>query len=148
MLVEIDNADPEKLTALQGHMIWGLIIGILTLIRIVVRLTSAKPAPHKTGNKLLDKIGSSVHILLYVLVIGMVGSGVGTAILANLPDVVFQGIGMLPSNFNDLFPREAHGLFAIILMTLIILHITGSLFHQYILKDRLLGRMGIGRTRD
>ena len=139
MLAEIDNTDPEKIEALQGHMVWGLIIGILSLIRIVVRNISAKPAPQKTGYKFLDFIGRFVHILLYIFVIGMVASGVGIAILANLPDIVFQGIGSLPSSFDNLLPRNAHGLIAVILMTLIALHmffcIMGGL-HQKIIYVR------------
>ena len=57
MLAEIDNADPEKISALQGHMIWGLVIGLLMLGRIIVRFTAKHPAPARTGNGLLDRLG-------------------------------------------------------------------------------------------
>jgi len=146
MLAEIDNSNPEKVSALQGHIIWGLVVGVLMLVRILVRFTARCPAPTHTGNALLDRLGGLVHTLLYLLVIGMVASGLGTAILAGLPEVVFQGIGELPASFNDLSTRIAHGLIAKTLMVVIVLHVVAALFHQFKLKDRLLSRMGIGRA--
>ena len=148
MLAEMNNSNPEKTSALQGHMIWGLIIGVLMLARIVVRFTAQRPAPASTGNPLLDRLGGATHTLLYLLVIGMVGSGLASAILADLPEIVFQGTGELPASFNDLPPRIAHGVIAKILMALILLHVAAAFFHQFKLKDRLLSRMGIGQPRD
>ncbi|MDG2089700.1 MAG: cytochrome b/b6 domain-containing protein [Gammaproteobacteria bacterium] len=148
MLAGINNSDPEKVTALLGHMIWGLVVGALMLARIVVRFTVKRPAPVSTGNTILNHIGGLVHTLLYLFVIAMVASGIGISILAGLPEIVFQGIGELPTNFNDLPPRAAHGLIAKILMGLILLHIAAALFHQFKLKDRLLSRMGIGKAID
>jgi len=148
MLVELDNVDPGKVFALQGHMIWGLVVGALMLGRIVVRFTVKRPAPARTGNALLDRLGGLTHTLLYLLVIGMVASGLGTAILAGLPEIVFQGIGQLPASFNDSLPRIVHGVVATILMAVVVLHVVGVLFHQLKLKDSLLSRMGIGKARD
>jgi cytochrome b561 len=148
LLTEIDNADPEKIVALKGHMIFGLVVGVLMLARIVVRFTAKRPAPLRTGNALLDLLGKLTHTLLYLLVIGMVASGLGTSILAGLPEIVFQGIGQLPASFNDLPPRVAHGVLAKILMALILLHVAAAMFHQFKLKDKLLSRMGIGQPRD
>jgi len=97
---------------------------------------------------LLDRLGGLTHTLLYLLVIGMVASGLGTAILAGLPEIVFQGIGQLPASFNDSLPRIVHGVVATILMAVVVLHVVGVLFHQLKLKDSLLSRMGIGKARD
>ncbi len=147
-LAEIKNSNPEKISALQGHMIWGSVVGVLMLIRLVVRFTTRKPVTVQTGNALLDRIGAYTHALLYLLIISMVVAGLGIAIMAGLPDVVFLGHGELPASFDDLLPRAAHGLIAKILMAVIVLHVVGALYHQFILKDNLLSRMGIGKTGD
>lgn len=147
-LAGIDNADPQKVSALQGHMIWGLVVGALMLGRIIVRFTARRPAPARTGNTFLDRMGGLVHTLLYLLVLAMVASGIGISVMTGLPEVVFQGIGSLPESFNELPPRIGHGLIAKILMVLILLHIAAALFHQFKLKDRLISRMGIGRSLD
>jgi|TARA_B110000908_G_C10220441_1_gene435042 cytochrome b561 len=148
VLAEIDNVNPEKISALQGHMVFGLLVGVLMLVRIIVRFTSRRPAPRSTGNSLLDRLGGLTHALLYLLVIGMVASGIGISILTGLPQIVFQGVGELPASFNGLPPWIAHTVIAKILMALIALHIAGALFHHFKLKDDLLSRMGIGRARD
>lgn len=148
LLAEIDNSNPEKISALQGHMIMGLLVGVLMLVRVVVRVTSTRPAPKQTGSALLDRLGGLTHTLLYVLVFGMVASGIGMSILANLPEIVFQGVGELPTSFHELPPRIAHGIIAKILMALIVLHTVGALYHHFKLKDGLLSKMGIGRPRD
>lgn len=148
MLAQIDNSDPEKISALQGHMIWGIVIGVLMLARIVVRFTAKRPAPARTGNALLDRLGGLTHTLMYLLVLVMVASGLGTSFLAGLPEIVFQGSGSLPASFNDLPPRMVHGLIAKILMVLILLHVVAALYHQFKLKDKLFSRMGIGKLED
>jgi len=147
VLAEVDNTDPEKLFMLRGHMIMGMLIGALMIWRIIVRLKSIRPVAAHTGNALLDRLAGLAHFLLYILVIAMVTSGLGISILAGLPEIVFQGIGDLPTNFNDLPPRAAHGVIAKVLAAMIVLHIAGALYHQFKLKDNLLSRMGIGSTK-
>ena len=38
------------------------------------------------------------------------------------------------------------GLFAWLLISLVALHVAAAVYHQVVLKDRLLGRMGVGRA--
>jgi cytochrome b561 len=43
VLKEIPNTSPDKLGALQGHMLMGLAIGALMMVRLIVRLRTSHP---------------------------------------------------------------------------------------------------------
>ena len=138
------NSAPEKIAALQGHMIVGGLILLLTLTRLGVRLKTAHPPPATTGHPLLDKLAPLTHWVLYVLVLLMAGSGVAMSVLAGLPAIVFGGVGSLPVDFNSLPPRAVHGLVAKLLMLAIAMHVAAALYHQFVRRDGLLARMGWG----
>lgn len=133
---------PEKLFGLRAHMITGITILVLMLVRIVMRFRSARPAPATTGNAALDRLGGVVHFLLYLGVLGMAGSGIAMSIQANLGEIVFGGVGSLPADFWVYTPRKAHWFFSRLLMALAALHIAGAMYHALIRKDGLLARMG------
>jgi cytochrome b561 len=144
-LKTVPNSSPDKIAALQGHMVAGGLILLLTLARLVVRLKSVHPAPASTGNALLDRLAPLTHWGLYALVLLMAGSGVAMSVLAGLPAIVFGGVGALPVDFHALPPRAVHGIVAKLLMLAIGLHIAAALYHQFVQRDRLLSRMGFGR---
>lgn len=145
-LRELPNAAPEKLFALRGHMIFGVGILLLTLIRLAVRAGTRRPPPAATGNTLLDRLGPLVHGALYAAVILMAASGIALALQAGLPGIVFGGGGApLPESFSAFAPRKVHGLLSKLLMVLIALHVAGALYHQFVRRDSLLGRMRLGR---
>ena len=56
--------------------------------------------------------------------------------------VVFEGVGPLPANLDALPLHAIHRYTAITLFAFIALHVAGALFHQFILRDHLLSRMG------
>ncbi len=143
-LKTVPNSSPDKISALQGHMIAGGLILLLTLARLVVRLKTAHPAPATTGNALLDRLAPLTHWGLYGLVLLMAGSGVAMSVLAGLPGIVFGGVGSLPLNFDALPPRAVHGIVAKLLMLAISLHVGAALYHQFVRRDGLLSRMGFG----
>ena len=98
----------------------GFIILALMIIRVIVRKVTEKPAPAETGNETMNKGGVIAHTALYLLVFGMLGSGMATAIIAGLPDIVFNNSGIaLPENFNDILPRVFHGFIAKALFAMI-----------------------------
>jgi cytochrome b561 len=138
--------DPDKIIALKGHMIAGMGLLALMIIRLIVRIKTDKPAPVKTGNAFLDKLAKSVHHGFYLFVILMALSGFATAIMAGLPGIVFGGSGEpLPKDFFEFPPRIGHAIIAKILMLLVALHVAGALFHQFRLKDKLISRMWFGK---
>jgi cytochrome b561 len=140
----VPNAAPEKLTLLRVHMLMGVSILVLMVLRLVARLTTEHPAPASTGNALLDHLAPWVHWVLYGLVFVMAGSGIGMAARAGLPEIVFSGIGSLPENFHAFPQRAVHGIVARLLMLTIALHVVAALYHQFVKRDGLLSRMGWG----
>lgn len=135
---------PEKTGMLMIHAVWGGLLGLLLVARLITRFTLPRPAPATAGNAFLDLLAKAVHFLLYLGVIGMVVSGLGTAIQANLPGV-FNGAAPFPEDFMAYPPRLGHGFTALALLGLIGLHVAAALYHQFIRKDNLLARMWFGK---
>ena len=146
VLAKTPNSDPAKLLSLKMHMSVGLIILVLMVIRLLVRIKTKKPPKADAGNALLNKGAVGAHHLLYLLVIVTAVSGMGIAITAGLPDIVFGGSGApLPADFKDLAPSMVHGILTKLLALLIVLHVLGALYHQFIRKDALFSRMWFGK---
>lgn len=145
VMSQTPNTDPSKLTALRGHMIFGGIVLALSLVRLVWRKKSPQPPHAETGNALLDKLGAAAHYGLNILTLLVAGSGIGIAVQAGLPGIVFGGEGNLPADFWSYPARIAHGMLTKLLFALIALHVIGALYHQFIVKDRLFARIWFGR---
>ena len=145
------NMPPDsagKVRGLGGHMAMGMIIGVLLLVRLVTRLTSTHPPHARTGNDMLDLIGVWTHWAFYVLIAGMVLTGLAMAFGAGLFPIVYGGaVDTLPPELATLPQRAAHGLIALTLTALIALHFAAALYHQFFLKDRLLRRMWFGQRK-
>lgn len=140
----VSPQDPQKVMMLQSHTFIGGAIAVMLIIRVVLLFTTKRPAPADAGNAILNWVGKAVHVLLYVLLIGMAVSGLGLFQMANLP-AVFSGAQPYPPNFFDYLPRGGHGLFSWLLLALVALHVGAALFHQFIRKDNLLARMWFGK---
>ncbi|MDJ0825379.1 MAG: cytochrome b/b6 domain-containing protein [Rhodobacter sp.] len=147
-LAGMPNDDPAKIAGLRAHMSLGIAVLVLMLIRLATRLFTAKPPHASTGNALLDRAGVATHWLFYILVIAMAGSGLATARMAGLPEIVFGGSGApLPEDFRIYPPRIAHGIIATLLGLLLLLHVAAALYHQFVRKDGLFARMWFGDRR-
>lgn len=145
VLAETANSDPQKLVYLKIHMTAGIIILLLMVVRLIVRLVTKKPAHADIGNSLLNKIGVAAHYLFYLLVTLIGASGLATANLAGLPDIVFGASGApLPASFDEFPSRVAHGILGFVLMLVIIGHVSAFLYHQFVRKDKLFSRMWFG----
>jgi len=102
VLAQTPNTDPTKIFALRGHIIFGGVILLLTLLRLVWRRMSPQPPHAVTGNTLLDKLGVAAHYALNILVLLVAASGIGIALQAGLPDIVFGGQGTSSPGFLEL----------------------------------------------
>ena len=117
------------------------------MLRFGLRLGTTHPPRASTGNSFLDRVGQATHWVFYLLILGMVMSGMAMARSYGLFDIVFGGSDApLPPVFDNA-PRAAHGVFATGLIALIVLHIAAAVYHQAVLKDGLLRRMWFGRRR-
>ena len=146
VLTEIPNDSVNKIGALKGHMIMGLAIFGLMILRLIIRLTTKKPPHANIGSALLDKLAVLAHYAFYLLVFMMAASGMATSLQAGLPDIVFSGSGAaLPETFTQFPPRIAHGVISKVLFITIILHALAAFYHHFIRKDGLLSRMWFGQ---
>ncbi|MEM9198621.1 MAG: cytochrome b/b6 domain-containing protein [Pseudomonadota bacterium] len=144
-LASLPMDSQDKVTGLAGHMSFGLAIGVLLCLRLLVRVSTQRPAHAQTGNAILDMLGRWTHWGFYLLIGAMVLSGLATALGAGLFPIVFGGSGdPLPPEINTLPQRAAHGFVALALLGLIILHLCAAVYHQAILRDGLLRRMWFG----
>ena len=135
---------PAKIPVLALHMITGLLILVMTIVRFIVRLATPKPAPASIGSAFLDKVGVVTHWLLYLGALGMGISGLGIATQSNLFAIIFGGAGELPRSFYLFPPRIGHEYLSIAMLALIGLHIGAALLHQFLRKDKLFARMSFG----
>ncbi|HEU0295079.1 MAG TPA: cytochrome b/b6 domain-containing protein [Anaerolineales bacterium] len=135
---------PEKIPYLQLHSMWGFVLIALMVVRLITRFALKRPADATTGNSILDGVAKVTHFLLYFLVLGMLVSGFGMSMQANLM-AVFQGQAELPADFRVFPPRIGHGLTYSLLFIVILLHIGAAFYHQFVRKDKLMARMWFGR---
>lgn len=142
VLAETPTSDPTILNKLAIHMGVGILILILTLIRLVTRLRTGAPAPLAGTSDKQEKIAAITHGLLYLGVIAMAVSGIVLAQSIDLGNIVFFGADKpLPQDFEALDLFEFHEIFSSLLMVLIVVHVGAAIYHQHILKDGIMSRM-------
>ena len=145
LLNSTPNSAPQKVTYLQYHAIWGQLLALLLVVRLITRFVFKRPAPADAGDPLLNFASKAVHFLLYVGVFLMLFSGGSMSMQAGLMQV-FQGQGSLPEDFFVYAARSIHGLTFSVLFVLILLHFCAAMYHQFIRKDNLLARMWFGKS--
>ena len=139
------NADPAKLGVLKIHMLIGMAVFLLMLIRFFVRLFTAHPPPSAEQQQGIGRLRSPVHWLFYMLVLLMVGSGWYTGYL--ISDAYATPGATLPAGLPQLPSRMFHAWTALVLFLLIVLHIAAAM-REYLTGDRnIFGRMGFGQRR-
>lgn len=148
VLAQTPNSAIGKIDTLRGHMILGITIAALMLVRLIVRSRTSHPPAASTGHAALDRLRHLTHTGLYMLVFAMAASGGAIALLSGLPEIVFGNTMLpLPESFSVYPPRLVHGWIAKALFIVIGFHLIAALFHQFGLKDRLLSRMWFGNNR-
>jgi cytochrome b561 len=128
---------------LIAHITLGLIVFVLTLLRIVWWVAADKrPAPATGQPRWQELTARIVHGAFYVILVLMASSGIVTILLSNALPTILSG-GPVP-DFSELIPRVAHGVMSKILLALFVVHVGAALYHQLIRRDGLLARMGVG----
>jgi cytochrome b561 len=131
---------------MADHMVVGMLILVLTALRLVWRLTHVQPAfsPGLAGSERV--LARAVHLVFYVLLIGLplmgwIGSSMegkaidvfGAFTIPGLPVPADRGLG------HEI--REVHGSLGEIMLYLIVLHVLGALKHHFIDRNGELYRM-------
>ncbi len=120
------------------HTLIGGIILVLMLIRFAMRWAVKQPAWASTGNGFLDLIGKLTHFGLYFFTFSILATGAFMLLGGG-------GGGEMGEGFSVGFIfRAFHVLSWLAMFLLIALHIGAALYHQFMVKDNLMGRMWFG----
>ena len=140
-LVDLDF-DQTRIDIENYHILFGLIIFYVTLIRLIFKLLT--PTPDFKGNtfpgqKFIAKLN---HLLLYLTLLTVTSSGILKKLFNGESLVIFFKKINLAYNF-DLSEQfySIHVLANYMLIGLIILHILAVLFHKFLLKENILRRI-------
>lgn len=145
-----------QIEPIQWHKSIGITVLMLTLIRVGWRLTV--PAPklpdYVTGWERL--LAQTVHVLFYVVMLGMPLSGwamvSASPLIKVFPITLFHTVPWPTMSFLANLPHDqmkqahkaftaTHGLLAKLAYGLIVLHVVGALKHQFISRDDVVARM-------
>lgn len=130
---------------LPVHAIMGSLVVLLTLLRLSWwAWGDRRPEPAAGQPPMQELAAKIVHGLLYAGIIVLGASGIATLALSGAVPALL-GQGPLP-DFSQLPSRVAHGLASKLMIALFAAHVGAALYHQFVRRDRLLGRMGIGRS--
>jgi cytochrome b561 len=142
----------DKLTGAlyNGHKVVGVTILLVVLWRLAYRLTRGAPADEPTIEPWQGIASHLNHWGMYVLLIcvpvaGYIGISLFPALdifgLFSLPGVVAPDKEAAKTVFF------VHGILARLLVLLILIHVAAALFHYFVRKDNVLGRMLPGLLR-
>ncbi len=135
-----------KAEVLAVHVPLGIAILVLTLVRIGWWWwADDRPGPTEGTPRWQDFAGRAVHLLFYVVILLMTASGIALLAFSGAGPVIFGGAeGTLP-DFWQFPPRGGHAVGARLMLALFVLHVAAALYHQFVRRDGLIGRMWFAR---
>ena len=109
-----------------GHIVAGMAVLVLMIVRAAVRLRRGAPAqPHDTS-PLLKHASHWAHIALYAVLFLIPVSGLAALFIA--PPAA-----------------EAHDILTSLLLALLALHVLGALYHLFVRRDGVFKRIFVSR---
>lgn len=138
----------EKMVMMGYHKATGILILILTLVRIGWRFTHRPPPLMETLKAWEAALAKVTHTLFYFLMLAVpvAGWGLHSAASKGKPVSIFGlfDVPALPLASDKptigLF-HELHEVFATAMLALFVLHVAGALKHQFIDRDGSMQRM-------
>lgn len=137
------TADPvAKAEILRFHIPIAIAVLALTTFRIVWwRRFDHKPSPVPGSVLWQERVAHVVHVLFYIVILGMTASGIGMLALSGAGSTIFGGRGVSLPDFWKYPPRIPHGIGARLLLALLAVHVSAALYHHFIRRDGLFWRM-------
>jgi cytochrome b561 len=142
-----NTVDPAaKAAILRVHVPIAIAVLALTVLRIGWWWgVDRKPDPVAGSPRWQERTAQTVHLLFYVVMFGMIASGIGMMALSGAAPTIFGGESALLPDFWKYPPRVPHGVGARLLLALVALHAAAALYHQFVRGDHLLRRMWFSR---
>jgi cytochrome b561 len=134
-----------KVDFLRFHIPVAIAVLLVTIVRVVWWWRfDLKPHAAEGSPGWQERIARGVHVAFYIVILGMVASGIGMMVLSGAGSAVFGAPGAALPHFTDYPPRAPHGLGARLLIAMLVFHAGAALYHQFIRGDGLLRRMWYG----
>ena len=130
----------------RAHVALGLMVAILTLVRVVWRIVEPTPEPPPMPHW-RHRLFIGIHVALYGGLVVLAFTGIATLLGSDMAP--FPSEVIAADIDRDLAPRAGHQVLAYIFIALFIAHVAGAVSYQ-LKKGDVLGKMGInlaGRTR-
>ena len=145
--IAANTADPAaKASILRLHAPLGITVLVLTLARLLWWALADRKPPQPKGLPAWQSMSARlVHIGLMVATLGLAGSGIALFAWSGAGAIVMAGAPQPLPDFWDYPPRYAHAALARLAVILVALHIAAALYHQFVRKDRIFSRMGVGQ---
>jgi cytochrome b561 len=130
---------------LSIHRPLGIAILILVVLRFANRQLSTLPAFPATMSHMERQVAKVSEYLMYALMLVLPLVGWGMLSAARYPIVMFGSVYLpwiLPQNLGLYWVlRQTHTVLAYLFFATFLAHFGAILFHTFIVRDRLLGRM-------
>jgi cytochrome b561 len=131
----------EKISSFKVHIILGLFIILLTIIRIINIIKHPKLESLKV-NSFREKLIRFNHISLYVVLLLVGITGILLAKGSGLGEMIIFGVNVdFYDSFKDYGVGMAHGILTKILPFLIVMHVVGVFSYKFKTKENILKRM-------
>ncbi len=135
------EASETKVSLLRVHVVIGMLVFILTLIRSYLFFKSPRPPHLETGNKLHNKLVYWLENSFYIILILLPITGLGGMISLGWIEIMKTGNYELFQLNKEIPPLMAHENLAKILIALLIAHIGGVALHYIKFKENTLKRI-------
>lgn len=141
-----------RFEAMQWHKSVGLTILLLSVIRLIWHLVNPKPEADSALRPLEKRLAAVAHFGLYFLIIAVPLAGWATVSASPL-GLPIHLYGLVPWPLLPFFDaavdaqameslmETVHKSLIFLFLILALVHILAALRHQFLLKDRVLGRM-------
>lgn len=132
-------------TAPHWHKSAGVLLAVLVAFRLLWKVISRVPKPLASHSSLQQRLATTVHVVLYVLLLGILLTGYLISTADGRGIQVFSwfqlpGLGELFAEQADI-AGFAHKWCAYVLIVLVFIHAVSALKHHFIDKDTTLRRM-------
>ncbi|MFK7950678.1 MAG: cytochrome b [Saprospiraceae bacterium] len=144
--MEHSSHSPEKFSLYKVHFLLGIIVFLLTILRIIALLKDKRPTTLYPKTSFHQRFILFVHYSFYIVMIWMCISGIASLFLEGIyPALVSGQFADLPKIADDGFHliMLSHHIVAKFVFLLLIFHIVGFVIHLIRKKENSLKRIWI-----
>jgi cytochrome b561 len=147
LLLEGVADEAAKVPLLRAHAATGITVLGLTMLRIGWWAFADRRPAGIAGQPRWQALSAwLVHRSFYAAILVLAASGIAMLALSGAGAILIGAASSPLPDFALYPPRAVHGVVAWLTILLVAAHIAAALYHQFVRKDRLLGRMGLGRA--